>query len=973
MTKMLELVNVKKVYKTKSGDTNALNEISLSFPKSGLVFITGKSGSGKTTLLNVIGGLDGIDSGNIILDGKDFSTFSVNDYNSYRNTFIGFIFQEYNLLSEYTVQKNLEIATELQGVKVPKERIDEILKLVDLEGLNFRKTNELSGGQKQRVAIARALIKNPKIIMADEPTGALDSATGVSVITTLKKLSQDKLVIVVSHDLELAEKYADRIIRLVDGNIVEDVIISEEEIKANVLEDEKELKVKLGASLNEKETELLLKSIREKKEVKFIDKIGARSKKKTPPLKESKSTEPPKFIKSKMKAKSSVGLGFRAIFVKPVRLIFTVLLAAIAFALFGLFDTIAAYDNSRAIANLLRASEYDSIVLSSEYKSDGDNYSVRLSGDTISSLNSKTGYDFKPLYEINDKGYSGITTQTFIRELDPSSMVTVPGSSYYVKYVDDFIEFSESEIDTESRIIDEDGFNYKLIYGEYPKLPSKLTDAQGNPIKGVEKFREVAISTYTAENIMFYLRPSSDSSATLNGRTINSVQDLIGATFSVSNFHQGQYLFYKITGIIDCGEIPEKFDELKTAGVGQVRTSLKNSFETFINSGAYLKLFVPEGYVSEWREFLDRSNTYFLGGNNVEVPLGKKKITLSCYGETAFYNVEENASKVIYFDSEKKSTGKNEVVISPNLIKGIYGDRLDAMDFDTKLTKATITKLTSSATHAEKVEAMKTLAPLFRLKNNLPDEYPAPPTTLKIYKTNTTTSELTKLEFTIVGVYVDVNNDFGGDALFNTRPLMFSKAGFNTLGVKTEQGEFARIIAPQETGVYATNRLAEYMSETDGLNLKWYKNDVLTGIEQNKDSLKDFSNLFLYVSIALAVFSVFMLFNYISSSIVSKKQSIGVLRALGSNGKDIFTMFTAESLFISIVNAILANIMAFIGCIFVNMYIKDVMHLTINFAIFGFRQVIIISAISIITGIISSLIPIIRICKEKPIELIRKD
>ncbi len=970
MTKMLELVNVKKVYKTKSGDTNALNEISLGFPKSGLVFITGKSGSGKTTLLNVIGGLDGIDSGNIILDGKDFSTFSVNDYNSYRNTFVGFIFQEYNLLSEYTVQKNLEIATELQGVKVPKERIDEILKLVDLEGLNFRKTNELSGGQKQRVAIARALIKNPKIIMADEPTGALDSTTGISVITTLKKLSQDKLVIVVSHDLELAEKYADRIIRLVDGNIVEDVVISEEEIKANVLENEKELKVKLGASLNEKETELLLKSIREKKEVKFIDKIGARSKKRTPPLKTPENVEPPKFIKSKMKVKSSVGLGFRAIFVKPVRLIFTVLLSVIAFALFGLFDTIAAYDNTRAIANLLRASEYDSIVLSSEYKNDGNTYAVRLNSDTIKQLNSKTGYDFKPLYEINDKGSSGITDKIFIDDLNPESTEMIAGSSYYLKYLDDFIEFSESEIDTESKIIDEGGFNYKIVEGEYPKLPSKLTDAQGNPINGIEKFSEVAISSYTAENILFYLRPSSDSSANLNGRIINEMKDLVGATFSVRI--SGQKISYKITGIIDCGEIPEKFNELKTAGVGQVRTSLKNSFNTYVNSGAYLKLFVPEGYVSEWREFLDRSNTYILGGNNVEILTGKSKLILSNNGDTAFYNVEENASKVIYFDSEKKSTGENEVIIPPNLIESIYGERFKAMNSDANLVSE-IAVLTSRASYDEKVNAMKALAPLFRLENNLDDGYPAPPTTLKINKTDITTSEKTNLEFNIVGVYVDVNADFSISGLFKVRPLMFSNSGFSKLGVPLAQGEFARIIAPQKTGVFATNSLAEYMTETDGLNLKWYQNDVLSSIEQNKDSLKDFSNLFLYVSIALAIFSVFMLFNYISSSIVSKKQSIGVLRALGSNGKDIFTMFFTESLFISIVNAIFASVVAFIGCIFVNMYIKDIMHLTINFAIFGLRQILIISAISIITGIISSLIPIIRICKEKPIELIRKD
>jgi hypothetical protein len=336
-----------------------------------------------------------------------------------------------------------------------------------------------------------------------------------------------------------------------------------------------------------------------------------------------------------MKVKSSVGLGFRAMFVKPVRLIFTVLLAVIAFALFGLFDTIAAYDNARAIANLLRASEYESIVLSSEYKSDGDSYSIRLNSDTIKNLNSRTGYDFKPLYEINDKGYSGITSQTYIEELNPTSTITVPGSSYYVKYVDDFIEFSESEIDTESGVIDKDGFNYKIVHGEYPKLPSTLTDDKGNAIEGIKKFREVAISTYTAENILFYLGTSSDSSVNLNGRIIKEMKDLVGATFSLRNFYEGQMMSYRIAGIIDCGEIPEKFDELKTAGVGQIRTSLKNSFNTYINSGAYLKLFVPEGYVSEWREFLNRSNTYFLGGNNVEILFGKKKTALSYLGRTA--------------------------------------------------------------------------------------------------------------------------------------------------------------------------------------------------------------------------------------------------------------------------------------------------------------------------------------------------
>ena len=207
---MLELNNVKKIYKTKSGEVSALNGVSITFPSSGLIFISGKSGCGKTTMLNVIGGLDGIDEGEISLFGKPFSAFSQSDYDDYRNTFIGFVFQEYNLLNEFSVEKNIQLAMELQGGKLEDEELDAILKNMEIAELKDRKPSELSGGQRQRVAIARALVKQPKIIMADEPTGALDSNTGIQVLEILKKLSKDKLVIVVSHDQEFAEKYADR-------------------------------------------------------------------------------------------------------------------------------------------------------------------------------------------------------------------------------------------------------------------------------------------------------------------------------------------------------------------------------------------------------------------------------------------------------------------------------------------------------------------------------------------------------------------------------------------------------------------------------------------------------------------------------------------------------------------------------------------------------------------------------------------
>ena len=221
---MLEVRNLSKVYKPKKGvPVRAIDNISLKFPEKGMVFLLGKSGSGKSTLLNLLGGLDRYDGGEIIIKDVSSASFKQSHFDSYRNTYLGFIFQEYNILEEFNVGANIALALELQGRKATDEEINRILKQVDLEGYGNRKPNELSGGQKQRVAIARALVKNPEIIMADEPTGALDSATGRQVLDTLKKLSAEKLVIVVSHDREFAEKYADRIIELADGRVISDM------------------------------------------------------------------------------------------------------------------------------------------------------------------------------------------------------------------------------------------------------------------------------------------------------------------------------------------------------------------------------------------------------------------------------------------------------------------------------------------------------------------------------------------------------------------------------------------------------------------------------------------------------------------------------------------------------------------------------------------------------------------------------
>ena len=221
---MLELKSIKKTYVTGDEKVEALKGINLKFRESEFVSILGQSGCGKTTLLNIIGGLDRYTSGDLIINGKSTKKFKDRDWDAYRNYKVGFIFQSYNLISHQTVLSNVELALTIGGIskKERKQRAIKALEEVGLKDHINKKPNQLSGGQMQRVAIARALVNNPDIILADEPTGALDTKTSVQVMDILKKISKDKLIIMVTHNPDLAEKYSSRIIKILDGKITED-------------------------------------------------------------------------------------------------------------------------------------------------------------------------------------------------------------------------------------------------------------------------------------------------------------------------------------------------------------------------------------------------------------------------------------------------------------------------------------------------------------------------------------------------------------------------------------------------------------------------------------------------------------------------------------------------------------------------------------------------------------------------------
>ena len=250
---MLELKNITKDY--ISGDTKveALKGVSIKFRKSEFVSILGQSGCGKTTLLNIIGGLDKYTSGDLIINNKSTKEFKDRDWDAYRNYSIGFVFQSYNLIPHQTILSNVELALTLSGVsrKERTKRAIEALEAVGLKEQIHKKPNQLSGGQMQRVAIARAIVNNPDIILADEPTGALDTKTSMQVMDILKEISKDKLVIMVTHNSELAEKYSTRIIKILDGVITDDSNPYDEktEIKEEKNEKKKKTSMKFFTAL----------------------------------------------------------------------------------------------------------------------------------------------------------------------------------------------------------------------------------------------------------------------------------------------------------------------------------------------------------------------------------------------------------------------------------------------------------------------------------------------------------------------------------------------------------------------------------------------------------------------------------------------------------------------------------------------------------------------------------------------------
>ncbi len=923
---MLETKNLCKIYKPKKGvPVTALDKISLRFPDKGMIFLLGKSGSGKSTLLNLLGGLDRYDNGEIIIKGVSSKDFKQKHFDSYRNTYVGFIFQEYNVLEEFSVGANIALAIELQNRKASDEEITQILREVDLEGFGNRKPNELSGGQKQRVAIARALVKKPEIIMADEPTGALDSNTGRQVLETLKKLSKKKLVIIVSHDREFAENYADRIIELADGRVISDMEVdtsSPVEEASALTYDGQEIQVPVGYHLTEEDRAAINAYIEDLQKEATVRVGRKKAGKKFAPTDTAKiktaGGESFHLIKSKLPMKNAFKIGSSGLTHKKIRLVVTILLSCIAFGLFGLADTFGAYNHVKTCTNSIYDSEvkYASIVRSRKLGSGMNeywkSYGYLLAQDHIDTFVKDTGIAMSGVYvPIN-------TPLSFDSHIDPEVSLTETEAQIYTCDFTGFVEVTEESL---ARM------HASLVAGTLP-------DGSKN---------EIAISTYVFQT--FRQAKYSDGTYSIGDNdtvqfTYEQIQyydDMIGKTLQ---FGDTKYI---ITGVVDTGLDLDRYKYLTekrqnvSAADQIIDYALMNEFSIASQYSLAGLAMIGEGHMDTLLE--NRAPVYEISngwlyyfdnqGNGNEMVIDPSNLT------TLDLVQDQN---ITWIDGEKTELADNEIIITSKVLHNYNGDEIissDSMQNDNSVSEHLIQTLKTASFSRE-----------FSTFGNFESEQ--------------------EEGYKVVGI-LEID-DSNADMSFTT---VVSDREFNTF-TDGKDAVYAFAVGEMPEDKEDISKVVDYCygdeSQTERFELK---NSVTYELDTVNNILHTLADVFLYIGLGFALFAALMLANFISTSISYKKQEIGILRAIGSRGNDVFRIFFAESFIIAMINFVLSSIGVFAATMIINYVIRHEAGILITILNFGPRQLLLLLAVSLVVAAAASYLPVKRIASKRPIDAIR--
>lgn len=948
---MLELKHVSKVYQTKTkNQVKALDDINLVLPNRGMVFILGKSGSGKSTLLNILGGIDKISTGDVIIKGTSCKNFKQQDFDSYRNTLVGFIFQEYNLLEEFNVAQNIGLSLRLQGKNVTSKKIHEILSEVDLVGYETRKTNELSGGQCQRVAIARTLIKNPEIILADEPTGALDYTTGKQILATLKKLSENRLVIVVSHDEEFAYTYGDRIIKLSDGKVIEDITrINRNEIlnnDNNLIFEAGTIKVPSMYQLTLDDLEKINQYLSLVNEQTInIQSIGNSEKNFETTKLISQSEEKYQTIKSKLPFLESLKIGANGLKYKKIKLVLTIILSSIAFAFFGFVNTASNYNQVTTISKSIEDMNINYVNLS---KQEITQYDWGESSK-ISKIAEKELIDLSNRYNINfTPVYSDFRGESLIYQ----NLETDKYVSYYSTSASGVIELSLEELEKN---------NFELI-GNYPT-----------------NYDEILITKYIADIFIYHKYKLGNSDAI----KIQTPTDMINKylTFGDKN--------YKITGIVDTHFNEKRYELLKRENLNyNLKVFMKQiEFDAVISSSYHNMIIVKTGYHNEIVsniEGLYPSNCYINTTNYNEL-LSSMRINQILKEEKLDY------SNLILRDNFNNQLANNQFIlsISKEMVLNYLINKYDVHQLVTEIIISDYEEILSRYNeifNSIENETSKNIKALASLSMLVQDE------TITL---ETSEIILKKVMFKVLKHdYLTMNDDyyFSGlnqkldsiskqfelvgfelnDSISSDVTLYFNDANYSVYEDLYQYGYYSIIGYLDSSKSSTVLELAKLNHKITDDKFYTYNNEITVIVNNINFILEGISVVFFTVGIIFSIFASLLLCNFIANSINYKKREIGILRAIGARSVDVFSIFLNESLIIALINFIIATSLTLLSVIVVNNLIQTQGGLQLTILNFGFSEIILIFIISFLVATIASFLPVYRISHKKPIDAIRK-
>ena len=848
---MIKLENVVKIYRSKSGaSTMALDGVSMEFPASGMVFVLGKSGCGKSTLMNIIGGLDSATSGELLVNDVAIQDYKSSDYDSYRSQYISFIFQEYNLLDEYDVKSNINLALHLQGDRSKgQNKVSTALDKVGLKGFEDRRINEMSGGQKQRVAIARALVKNSSVILADEPTGNLDSKNAEEIFTLLKEVSREKLVIVVTHDSESAELYGDRIIEMSDGHILQDRL----------------MKNALDRNVTTAEDPSMAKN---------------------------------RYVNSRSQSKTrNIGFGntlklsLSTIWRRKFRMIVTVVLFFITMTFFGVGISVNEYSTDDRLLELV--GQYDvSEIRGQTFQGANIDYGV---------ANKVIKYYGKENVNLLYKARSElkIVNEYFIMPGVPSIDEKYIGHMQYI-----------TEINT--AIVDDYGF--KVLEGG----------------RIAESLNEINLSKYVADKM-------------IEAGEIGSYKELFESDLKMDNYRMD----VEVVGIIDTG-IGDRIEVLKDAVLKTSDNDVEydKAIAIAIDEEEYLSFAMSLMVSSQMNELImtnDKRNEVTLSYKALEIPKGAtqyeevdKEVSTTVISESYYNKVEllnSDVAEGIIFASGFDSIEVGNCVVSMSVARGIASMKLKKVEL----------------TDEEVMSAIESGLTLDKIESNIVG----------------VNDFIDKLK--IVGVKQENNVKPDKNAfIFDTQIILSDDQPFARRGL-LQVGGFNMSLGndPAKDAVTVGK-----MNSSSSHFVSVYWSEIMN--IRSADNI--ISTIGLLCMGLFGVFTLIMMLNFFVVMVSDSRAKVGIFRSMGmSNGK-VFLMFMTMSLVVTLISltivlATLAPIFIGVNAI-VNTAINSIMTVrmvAVSFAVVG-------GIVGLATGltIIGTTLPIIKIIRSEPIDLINR-